>query len=133
MTHPGEKLNQVSSWISSDGYTLGEIVVGLNGTIGFMCTRSVAVKDRLHRRCCTATKMLIPLLRVNKPVIGQDDGFRHLGFVEHSCCAFIQSLIGGLAHPAPSKGFLGKVVYQPGKVEILLVIATSESEQKAVT
>jgi len=77
VTRPGLKLDQVSAWKSCTREALGDIVEGLDSTIGFMYTRSVAVKDRLHRPCCAATKMLIPLDQVNKPITGQDDGLGH--------------------------------------------------------
>ena len=106
MSHPGEKLHPVSTWASRPSDTIGEVVDKLYGVIFFRGDWSAAVNNRKHNRRCSTAKILVPLCGLNEEVRDEEDSFRRLLLVKPLHQAFAKSLIGCLAHPTPTEGFL---------------------------
>ena len=70
MSHPGEEFDQVSTWISGASETASEIVDDLHDVITFRGNCRVAIDDGHDHRCRSTAKMLVPLRRFVKTVVG---------------------------------------------------------------
>ena len=105
MSHPGEKLHPVSTWVSRPSDTIGEVVDTLYGVIFFGGDWRAAVDDGKNHRRRGAAKMVVPLGGPNEAVRGEEDSFRRLLLVKPLHRSFDKSLVGCLAHPTPTKRF----------------------------
>jgi hypothetical protein len=105
MSHPREKLNQVSTWKCSASDTMDEIVDELDGGILIRFDGGITVNNRRGRRYRSAAKMLVPFRGFGKPIATQKDSLRHVPVVEPHNRALCESLIGSLAHSMPTGEF----------------------------
>ena len=104
MSHPREKLDPVSTWKSSVGDTIGKVIDNIDGVIFFRCNWREAIDNGNNSRCCSPSKVVVPLRGLCETVTSKDDSFRRLFLVNLFDCAFAESIIGCLAHPAPTRG-----------------------------
>src|SRR5258708_2208109 len=82
MSHPREKLDPVSTWQSGMSDAIGKSIDGVDDVISFRRNWREAVDNGHNRRCCSPSKMFVPLRRLYETVTSKDDSFRRLFLVK---------------------------------------------------
>ena len=102
ISHPREKLDKVSPWVSGTTKTSDVIINKLGGVIlPRFYGRLIINNSQDHRRGGTAN-MFIPFLRIVQPIRSENESLFYLRLMESLNDTLVESFMGSLAHSTPA-------------------------------